>query len=164
MDQDTALDCADRLHATLDLDDQDIAVKVIDGVVLLVGIVRSDIERMQAEKIVKRVRGVMGLTNCLTVCPRTAAVPPDSDITREAVATIRHQFPEQVEALQVVVHNGRVALEGELVWHHQRDVIEAIVRSLRGVKLVTNKIRVGERDGVAGHDLPKANPGAERGA
>jgi osmotically-inducible protein OsmY len=142
-DQDIAVDCADRLHSTPDVDDQDIAIKVIDSVVLLVGIVRSDLERAQAEQIVKKVRGVMGLTNGLTVCPRTATVPPDPDITREAVATIRHQFPEQVEALQVLVQNGRVALEGELNWYYQRDVVEAIVRSLRGVTLVTNKIRVG---------------------
>jgi osmotically-inducible protein OsmY len=90
----------------------------------------------------------MGLANCLAVSPRTAAAPPDPDITREAVATIRHQFPEQVEAVQVLVQNGRVVLEGELNWYHQRDVIEGIVRSLRGVTLVTNKIRVGERRDV----------------
>jgi osmotically-inducible protein OsmY len=144
-DQDIAVDSEDRLHSTPDLDDQDIAVKVIDSVVLLVGIVRSDLERAQAEQIVKKVRGVLGLTNGLTVRPRNAIVPPDPDITREAVATIRHQFPEQVQALQVLVQNGRVALEGELHWYYQRDVVEAMVRSLRGVTLVTNKIRVGDR-------------------
>jgi osmotically-inducible protein OsmY len=151
-DQDIAVDCVDRLHSAADLDDQDIAIKVTDGVVLLVGIVRSDLERAQAEQIAKRIRGVMGLTNCLTVCPRTATLPPDTDITREAVGTIRHQFPEQAQALQVLVHNGRVGLEGELNWHYQRDVIEAMVRSLRGVTLVTNKIRVGERPGMENRD------------
>jgi osmotically-inducible protein OsmY len=144
-DQDIAVDSMDRLHSTRGLDAQDIAVKVIDGVVLLVGIARSDLERAQAEQIVKQVRGVQGLTNCLTVCPRTASVPADPDITREAVATIRHQFPEQVDALQVLVKNGRVALEGELRWNYQRDVIEAMVRSVRGVTLVVNRIRIGER-------------------
>jgi osmotically-inducible protein OsmY len=147
-DQDIALDCADRLRCASDLDDQDIAVKVSDGVVLLAGIARSDLERAQAEQIAKKVRGVMGLANCLTVRPRTAPVPPDPEIAREAVATIRHQFPEQVAALKVMVQNGRVGLEGELDWHYQRDVIEAMVRSLRGVTLVTNKIRVGERPGL----------------
>ncbi len=151
-DQDIALACVDRLHSTPDLDDQDIAVKVVDGVVLLVGIVRSDLERTQAERILKKVAGVMGLTNGLTVSPRTAVTPPDSDITREAVAMIRHQFPDQVDGVQVLVQNGRVALEGELNWHYQRDVIEAIVRSLRGVKMVVNKIRVGARPGPAAFD------------
>jgi osmotically-inducible protein OsmY len=151
-DQDVALDCGDRLHAVQGLDDQDIAIKVVGGVLLLAGIARSDLERAQAEHIVKKVRGVLGLTNCLTVCPRTATVPPGPDITREAVATIRHQFPEQVEALQVLVQNGRVALEGELNWYYQRDVIEAMVRSLRGVTLVTNKIRVATRPRVEDHD------------
>ena len=144
-DQDIALDAADRLHSAFGLDDQDIAIKVIDGVALLAGIVRSDLERAQAERIVKKVRGVMGLTNCLLVCPRTAAVPPDPDITREAVGTIRHQFPEQVQALQVLVQNGRVVLEGELTWYYQRDVVEAMVRSVRGVALVTNRIRVADQ-------------------
>jgi osmotically-inducible protein OsmY len=141
-DQDIALDCADRLRETSGLDDQDMAIKVSGGVVLLAGIARSDQERVQAERVIKKVSGVMGLTNCLVVCPRTANAPPDPDITREAVATIRHQFPEQVDALQVLVHNGRVALEGDVNWHYQRDVIEALVRSLRGVILVSNKIRV----------------------
>jgi osmotically-inducible protein OsmY len=144
-DEDIALDCADRLHLTLDLDDQDIAMKVIAGVVLLVGIVRSDPDRAQAERVVKKVRGVRGLANCLGVCPRNTSVPPDPEITREAVAAMRHQYPAQVEQLQVMVQNGRVALEGELDWHYQRDVIEAVVRSLRGVTLVTNRIRIRER-------------------
>ena len=146
-DQDIGSESVSRLHSTAGLDDQDITIKVIDGVVLMAGIARSDLERAQAERIVKHVQGVRGLTNCLVVCPRTAGAPPDPDITREAVATIRHQFPEQVEALQVLVQNGRVALEGELNWHYQRDVVEGIVRSLRGVTLVTNKIRVGRQPG-----------------
>jgi osmotically-inducible protein OsmY len=50
-----------------------------------------------------------------------------------------------VDAVQVLVQNGRVALEGELNWYYQRDVVEGIVRSLRGVAMVTNKIRVNER-------------------
>jgi osmotically-inducible protein OsmY len=151
-DQDITVDAVDRLHATSGLDDQDIAIKVLDGVMLLAGIARSDLERAQAEQIVKKVRGVLGLTNCLTVCPRTTSVPPAPDITREAVATIRHQFPEQVPAVQVLVQNGRVALEGELNWYYQRDVIEGIVRSLRGVTLVTNKIRVGKPQRVEDGD------------
>ena len=151
-DQDIARDCLDRLQGTPDLDDQDIAIRINDGVVLLAGLVRSDMERALAERIVKRVQGVTGLTNCLTVCSRNATVPPDPEITREAVATIRHQFPDQVQALQVLVQNGRVALEGELNWYYQRDVVEAIIRALRGVKLVTNKIRVGNRPDIEDRD------------
>ncbi len=147
-DQDISVDSMDQLHSAPGLDDQDIAVKVSDGVVMLAGIARSPMERAQAERIVKQVKGVMGLSNCLTVCPRSASAPPDPEITREAVATIRHQFPDQVQALQVLVQNGRVVLEGELNWYYQRDVVEGIVRSLRGVTLVTNRIRVGERRAV----------------
>jgi osmotically-inducible protein OsmY len=149
-----ALDCADRLYLVLDIDDRDIAIKVIDGIVLLVGIVRTDLERARAEQTVKKVRGVMGLTNNLSVCPRNASVPPDPDITRGAVAALRQQFPTQAEHLQVTVQHGRVSLEGELDWYYQRDVIEAVVRALPGVTLVTNRIRVSQPslagDGLTG--------------
>ncbi len=151
-DQDIVRDALERLHATPGLDDQDIAVRVNDGVVLLAGVARSAMERALAERVVKRVQGVTGLTNCLTVCSRTATTPPDPEITREAVAAIRHQFPDQVDGLQVLVQNGRVALEGELSWHYQRDVVEAIIRALRGVTLVTNKIRVGNRPSLTDAD------------
>jgi osmotically-inducible protein OsmY len=143
-DQEIAIDCAEQLRQAAGLDDQDIAIKVSDGVVLLAGIVRSDLQRALAELILKQVRGVAGLANCLMVCPRNAPLAPDPRIVREAVGTIRHQFPDQADALQVVVQNGRVTLDGALTGHYQRDVIEAIVRSLRGVTLVTNKIRVPE--------------------
>ncbi len=144
-DQDIASECLERLHGRADLDDLDVAIKVIDGVVLLAGIVRSNLERAQAAQMLKQVRGVTGLSNCLAVCPRNAAVPPDPEITREAVALIRHQFPEQVGSLQVLTHNGRVALEGELDWYYQRDVIEVMVRAVRGVNLVANKIRLSKK-------------------
>lgn len=141
-DQDIACDATDRLHSTAGLDAQDIAVKVIDGTALLVGIARSDQERSLAAQVVKKVHGVTGLANCLTVYLRSAAVPPDPEITREAVGSIRHQFPAFVENLQVTVQNGQVTLEGELDWNYQRDVVEAAVRSVRGVTQVTNLIQV----------------------
>jgi osmotically-inducible protein OsmY len=151
-DSEIALDCSDRLHLTHGLDDQDIAIKVIDGLVLLAGIVRSDLERAQAEQLVKAIRGVVGLANCLRVCPRSATAPPDPEITRDAVAAIRQQFSANLVDLQVMVQNGRVALEGEVDWYYQRDVVEGIARSLRGVRLVTNRIRVGERPRVEDND------------
>jgi osmotically-inducible protein OsmY len=144
-DQDIAFDAVDRLHSIPGLDDQDIAIKVRDSLVLLAGVVRSDLERTQAGQAIREVRGVIGLTNCLEVCPRTSSAPPDPQITREAVAAIRQQFPEQWERIQVLVQNGRATLEGVLDWHYQRDVIEAAVRFLRGVTLVTNRIRVHPR-------------------
>jgi hypothetical protein len=91
-DPDVALDCADRLHMTLDLDDRDVAIKVIDGVVLLAGIVRSDQERAKAEQVVQKVGGVLGLTNCLGVSARNASTPPDPEITRDAVAAMRNHI------------------------------------------------------------------------
>jgi osmotically-inducible protein OsmY len=143
-EQDIALDVTDRLRATPGLEHQDIAIRVIDGTVLLAGIVRSSSERLLAEQVAKGVPGVIGLTNCLGVCLRSASSPPDPEITREAVATLRHQLPSYIDALQVTVQNGHVAVEGTLDWYYQRDLVDAMLRALRGVTRITNLIHVHE--------------------
>ena len=44
-----------------------------------------------------------------------------------------------------VVRNGEVTLEGEVEWRFQKEQAEEVVRRLRGVKSVTNLIRVKPR-------------------
>ena len=144
-DPDIAMDAAERLRCTPGLEAQDIALKVIDGTVLLVGIVRSDAERALAEEVVREVPGVVGLADDLSVWLRSASAPPDPQIAREAVAMLRHQLPEQIGQLQLTIRNGQVVVTGELDWHYQRDLVESTIRSLRGVALLTNQIRVREQ-------------------
>jgi osmotically-inducible protein OsmY len=67
---------------------------------------------------------------------------PDPEIARAAVAAIQSQFPHLAEQIKVVVNDGWIKLEGAVAWNYQRETAEEVVRQLKGVKGVSNLIRV----------------------
>lgn len=58
-----------RLANDQDVGGMNIAVEVHDGAVTLKGKVRNDKQRLKAEKVVKKVKGVTTVTNQLVVSP-----------------------------------------------------------------------------------------------
>lgn len=70
---------------------------------------------------------------------------PDPDIARDAVTQLRVYLPDAAEHLKVIVKNGWVTLEGEVEWNYQRERAESAVRWLRGVKGVSNWIKLKPR-------------------
>ncbi len=132
-----------------ELDEQDIAVNVTDGVVALTGFVRTFLEKSSAEDAAKRVVGVAGVANDLEI--RLIAGQSDQELAREAVAALRTQLPFVHETLKIVVRQGRVILEGTVEWNYQRDMAESAVRGVQGVTQIENRITVRPR--VAPADL-----------
>jgi len=128
-----------------DVDDTDVAVKVSDGVVTLTGFVRSYFEKYRAEDAVKRVAGVAGVANDIHVRPPAGYGLEDPEIARAAVAAIRGELPLSPDAVQVLVHNAHVTLEGTVEWNFQRERIEDAVRRLRGVTSLRNQIVIEPR-------------------
>ena len=59
-----------ELFACPDVDETNIAVRVIDGTVTLSGYARSLFDKFAAEDVVKRVRGVTAVANAIEVRPR----------------------------------------------------------------------------------------------
>jgi osmotically-inducible protein OsmY len=117
-------------------------VAVKNGVVTLTGFVRSYSQKRQAEADAKRVAGVLGLANDIEVRLPVVSRRPDPEIARDAVATIQMELPYSYEHIKVVVNEGWVTLEGEVEWHYQRERAEDAVQRLRGVKGISNLIRV----------------------
>lgn len=144
-DTDTQRDVEAELRWTPDLDATDIAVKVNDGVVALSGYVPSYSEKFRAETAAKRVVGVLGVANDLEVRLPSAAVRSDPELARDAVAALKSELPMSWEQVTPLVHEGRVALEGTLDWHEQRERAENAVRRVRGVLSVRNSIRLAHR-------------------
>jgi osmotically-inducible protein OsmY len=128
-----------------DLDATDIAVDVKNGVVTLTGFVRSYSEKWQAEAVAKRVAGVVGVANDLEVRLPGSDERPDPEIARDAVAAIKNRLPLAADNIKVVVKDRWVTLEGEVEWNYQREAAENAVRWLRGVRGVTNLIKVKPR-------------------
>jgi osmotically-inducible protein OsmY len=139
-DSEIERDVVEELKWNPDLDSTDIAVTVKDGVVTLAGFVKSYVDKTEAEVAAKRVAGVVAVANDIAVRLPATDERPDPEIAREAVASLRNQLPISAERIKVVVKNGWVTLEGTVEWHYQRNIAEAAVGYIRGVKSVTNLI------------------------
>ncbi len=139
-DSEIERDVVEELKWNPDLDSTDIAVTVKDGVVTLAGFVKSYVDKTEAEVAAKRVAGVVAVANDIAVRLPATDERTDPEIAREAVASLRSQLPISAERIKVVVKNGWVTLEGTVEWHYQRNIAEAAVGYIRGVKSVTNLI------------------------
>ena len=138
-DSEIERDVVEELKWNPDLDSTDIAVTVKDGVVTLAGFVKSYVDKTEAEVAAKRVAGVVAVANDIAVRLPATDERPDPEIAREAVASL-NQLPISAERIKVVVKNGWVTLEGTVEWHYQRNIAEAAVGYIRGVKSVTNLV------------------------
>ncbi|MFN5035513.1 MAG: BON domain-containing protein [Bradyrhizobium sp.] len=124
-------------------DSSHIAVAVKDGVVTLTGFTKSYMDSYQAEKAARRVSGVKGIANDIQV--KLSYERTDPEIAEEAVKAIKRELPSSSDSIRVVVKNGYLTLEGEAEWNYQKEWAERSVRSISGVKSISNLIQVKPR-------------------
>lgn len=141
-DSEIKKDVEDELRWEPDLDATDIAVTVKDGVVALAGFVPSYAQKFLAEKVAKRVAGVVGVANDIEVRVPAVDQRPDPDIARDAVNALKSQLPLTYQDIRVTVSNGWITLEGDVEWNYQKERAENAVRWVKGVKGVINTIEV----------------------
>jgi osmotically-inducible protein OsmY len=134
------------------LQDKDIAVGVQEGVVTLGGFAASYRDKLLAERIAGRVKGVKGIANEIQVRLPQSSERPDPEIARAAIDAIAWHIAVPDEGIQVKVEHGWLRLVGEVDWYYQKEAAEKAVRSLTGVKGVSNLITV----------RPRATPGGVR--
>jgi osmotically-inducible protein OsmY len=130
---------------------QHIGVAVEEGVVTLTGHVGSYVERLAAEKAVKRVKGVRAIAEEIEVRFAGDKKTSDDQIARRALDVIAWDSTIPKDKIQIKVQNGFVTLAGEVDWFYQRDDAEAAVRKLTGVKGLSNEIKV--KPQVRGSDI-----------
>ena len=119
-----------------------IGVSVNEGIVTLRGDVPSYTERCTAERVALRVFGVKGVANELTIELKGSHHRDDTDLARAAVTAIEWHTSVPSERLTVSVSHGWVTLKGTVDWDYQRTAAFDAVRSLAGVRGVTNAIAV----------------------
>jgi osmotically-inducible protein OsmY len=147
-DSEIERDVREELQWDPDLNAEDIAVSVKNGVVTLAGFTPSYTDRLEAEAAAKRVAGVLGVANDIEVRLPTIDERPDPDIARDAVAALKSHLPISHDGIKVVVKDGWLTLEGAAEWQYQKSTAENAVRKVKGVKGVTNVITM----------KPKAEP------
>ena len=129
-DSDIKRDVEAELKWEPDIDPTDIAVAVKSGVVTLTGFVRSYNQKYVAERVAKRVLGVLGVANDIEV-----RLP-----WRRSRTNFLTRTRNQSRGAQWLDH-----LEGEVEWEYQRYRAEACLRKLTGIKGITNLISLKPR-------------------
>jgi osmotically-inducible protein OsmY len=122
-----------------------VGVAVKDGVVTLSGSIASYWQKKEAERIVKRVAGVKAVAEDLTIKLPGAAERSDADIAQSVISSLCFNVTVPPDRIQITVENGWVTLEGEVEWQFQQSAAESAVKSVMGVKGVTNSIRIKPR-------------------
>ena len=142
LDSDIKRDVEDELRWDPDIDPTDIGVAVHNGIVTLAGFVRSYAQRTEAERDAKRVAGVVGVANDIEVRLPVLDQRPDPEIARDAASALKAELPYSSENIKVVVRDGWLTLEGAVEWNYARERAESSVKRVRGVKGVTNAIKL----------------------
>ena len=142
LDEEIKRDVEEELRWDPDIDSTDITVAVHNAVVTLTGFVRSCSQKYQAEVDAKRVAGVVAVANDLEVRLPAADQRPDPEIASDAVVSLKNELPYSWEQIKIVVREGWGMLEGNVEWNYQRERAEAAVRRVRGVKGISNLIKL----------------------
>jgi osmotically-inducible protein OsmY len=115
-----------------------IGVSVNDGVVELDGHVGSLYEKWAAESAALRVVGVTSVASEIIVDLPFESERTDEDIASAAANHLiwNSQVPDTIK---LKISNGWITLQGTAEWQFQKEAAATAVRSLRGVKGVSNE-------------------------
>ncbi|OJV09608.1 MAG: ornithine aminotransferase [Bosea sp. 67-29] len=119
-----------------------IGVAVDNGVVTLSGHVGSYAEKLMAERVVQRVKGVRAIAQEIDVRWPSDQKTNDDEIAQRALKIIEWDTTVPDGKVQLKVQKGWVTLSGEVPWYFQRSAAETAVRKLTGVIGITNAITV----------------------
>jgi osmotically-inducible protein OsmY len=135
-DPDIARDALERIKEDLPYAWESIRVVVKSGWLTLEGDVEWNYQRERAETAVRRVRGVKGVTNSITVKPRAAPM----EIKRKIEEALRRAAEVDASRITVETHGSEVILRGAVRSWAERQEAERAAWWAPGVSKVDNRI------------------------
>jgi osmotically-inducible protein OsmY len=115
-----------------------IQVKVQQGWLTLTGEVRWDYQRTAAVADLRKLRGVAGITNEITIKPQVHA----GDISNRIEDALKRHAHLEAKDVRVQVQDGRVTLEGRVHSWADRQAVETAAWAAPGVRKVEDHLRV----------------------
>jgi osmotically-inducible protein OsmY len=137
-DADIAHAAINALRWNVQVPDDKIRVKVSNGWVTLEGEVGLYYERSAAERAVRPLMGVRGVTNMISLRP----VPPPNDLKQRIKAGLTRQAELDADGVTVETAGSRVTLRGTVRSMLERREAERAVWNAPGVTQVTNELMV----------------------
>jgi osmotically-inducible protein OsmY len=119
--------------------DDRVQVKVQNGWVTLSGEVEWQYQRDSAERVVRRLSGVVGISNSILVRPRVAA----SDVKHRIEDALKRSADLEADRITVRTDGGKVILEGRVSAWYERDLAERTAWAATGVTAVDDRITIG---------------------
>lgn len=121
MREDHSLQAAvlDRLDMDPAINSSHIGVAAQDGVVTLSGHVPSLLEKVEAEKVAGRVKGVRAIINLMSVELGGLSQTPDEQLAQQAYSRLASNSAVPENRLHLAVNNGVVTLHGDVDWPFQ---------------------------------------------
>ncbi|HEY4836812.1 MAG TPA: BON domain-containing protein [Bradyrhizobium sp.] len=137
-DPDIARDAVSALKAELPISHDRIKVIVKDGWVTLEGAVEWQYQKTTAENAVRKVKGVKGVTNVVTVKPK---VQP-SELQHKIMEAFKRNAEVDANRITVEANGSEVILKGTVRSWIEREEAERVAWSAPGVTKVEDRIVV----------------------
>lgn len=114
-------------------------VSVEHGWVHLSGEVDWEFQRRAAEKAVRPLMGVVGVSNEVTLASK--ALP--ADLSQRITQALQRQALREAKRVEVAVDGTKVTLRGQVHSWQERDAVQGAVWAAPGVRTVINELHIG---------------------
>jgi len=138
-DEDIAKQALDVLAWDLSVPKDKVKVKVEKGWITLSGDVSWYYQKRAAETDVRKLLGVMGLSNHIAIKPQIQA----SDVRKKIKAAFERNAEFEAENIAVSIDGGEVTLSGKVDSYYERTLAENTAWSAPGVTQVHDLITIG---------------------
>ena len=138
-DSDIAAAAAQALKWQARVPAEKLRVSVEHGWIHLSGEVDWEFQRRAAEKAVRPLMGVVGVSNEITLAAK--ALP--SDLSTRISEALQRQAMRESKRVEVAVDGAKVTLRGTVHSWQERDAVQGAVWAAPGVRTVINEIHVG---------------------
>ena len=132
----------EELSFTPQVNSKNIGVSVRNGIITLTNAVSSWSEKIAINEAVKKICGVKGIANDLTIDLLSSNLRNDTDIAEAAVTQLKWSMLVPSSEIKVEVEKGMLTLTGTVNWDFQKRAAEERVEDIIGVKSVINQIKL----------------------